>query len=278
MKAGGAVRVGPFGFGFAQSSREQLAWSGFQGVETGANLAAVQQEASVTLDLANLAGTEGSGFFTKLLPTLWASASTGHTPSQEAVPSDTVSNSFGGTWAWDMGQMNLGYWSYASSEVAGSAWSGQGVDASVGLYYSSFGIDADFSYGYSADVAPSWQSAGALYGSSVTISYTPDKLPGIWASASAGNYDQSGITFGGTSSAFSDIYKVSSNGEYWSMAAGLDLTRLFWTPDASDSGATGQLSSVKLLYRYSDSLYSDNSAGPTRDVNSLAAVMIQRTF
>ena len=56
MKAGGAVRVGPFGFGFAQSSREQLAWSGFQGVETGANLAAVQQEASVTLDLANLAG------------------------------------------------------------------------------------------------------------------------------------------------------------------------------------------------------------------------------
>ena len=53
MKAGGQVRVGPFGFGFAQSSREQLAWSGFQGVETGANLAAVQQEASVTLDLAN---------------------------------------------------------------------------------------------------------------------------------------------------------------------------------------------------------------------------------
>ena len=194
MKAGGEVRVGPFGFGFAQSSREQLAWSGFQGVETGANLAAVQQEASVTLNLAHLPGTEGSGFFTKLLPTLWASASTGHTPSQEAVPSDTVSTSFGGTWAWDTGQMNLGYWSYASSEVAGSAWSGQGVDASVGLYYSSFGIDADFSYGYSADVAPSWQSAGALYGSSVTISYTPDKLPGIWASAAAGNYDQSGIT------------------------------------------------------------------------------------
>ena len=45
-----------------------------------------------------------------------------------------------------------------------------------------------------------------------------------------------------------------------------------------DSGATGQLSSVKLLYRYSDSLYSDNSAGSTRDVNSLVAVMIQRTF
>ncbi len=80
MKAGGGVRVGPFGFGFAQSSREQLAWSGFQGVETGANLAAVQQEASVTLNLASLAGNEGSGFFTKLLPTLWASASTGHTP------------------------------------------------------------------------------------------------------------------------------------------------------------------------------------------------------
>ena len=76
----------------------------------------------------------------------------------------------------------------------------------------------------------------------------------------------------------SDIYKVSSNGEYWSVGAGLDLTRLFSTSDASGSGATGQLSSVKLLYRYSDSLYSDNSGGPTRDANSLAAVMIQRTF
>ena len=59
MKAGGQVRVGPFGFGFAQSSREQLAWSGFQGVETGANLAAVQQEASVTLDLAQLLPEQG---------------------------------------------------------------------------------------------------------------------------------------------------------------------------------------------------------------------------
>ena len=156
--------------------------------------------------------------------------------------------------------MNLGYWSYSSSGVAGSAWSGQGVDASVGLYYSSFGIDADFSYGHSADVAPSWQSAGALYGSSVTISYTPDKLPGIWASAAAGNYDQSGITLWWHVVSFIDIYRASSNGEYWSIAAGVDLTRLFWT--ASDSGApTGQLSSVKLLYRYSDSLYRDNSAG-----------------
>lgn len=280
MKAGGQVRVGPFGFGFAQSSREQLTWSGLQGFETGANLAAVQQEASVTLDLAHLPGMQASGLSEKFLPTLWASASNGHTPTsgQEAVPSDTLSTSFGGTWAWDMGQMNLGYWSYSSSQVAGSAWTGQGVDASLGLYYSSFGVDADFSYGYSADVAPSWQSAGALYGSSVTISYTPAKLPGIWAAAAAGNYDQSAITFGGISSAFSDINRTSSNGEYWSIAAGIDLTRLFWTPDVTESSLPRQLSSVKLLYRYSDSLYSDNSAGPMKDVSSLAAVMIQRTF
>ena len=78
---------------------------------------------------------------------------------------------------------------------------------------------------------------------------------------------------------YQNMHRVSSNGEYWSIAAGVDLTRLFWTPDASDSGApTGQLSSVKLLYRYSDSLYLDNSTGTTRDVNSLVAVMIQRTF
>jgi hypothetical protein len=276
MKAGGQVRIGAFGFGFAQSSRQPVAQYGF--AEAGANLAAIGQEASVTLNLAQLLpGTQATGHFTKLIPTLWASASNEHTPSQEAVPSDTVSTSFGGSWTWDTGNLNLGYWSYSSSQVAGSAWSGQGVDASFGVYYSSFGFDADFSYGSSGDVAPSWQSAGALYGSDVTVSYTPEKLPGIWASASAGNYDQSAITFGDTSSAFSDMYKMSSNGQYWSLTAGIDLTNLFWTPDGSDSGK-GQLSSIKLLYRYSDGLYSDNSTGSTRDAGGLAAVMIRRTF
>jgi hypothetical protein len=280
LKAGGQVRVGPFGFGFAQSSREQLAWSGFQGVETGANLAAVQQEASVTLDLAQLLpNKEASGLSTKLLPTLWVTTSNEHTSTsgQEAVPRGTVSTSFGGTWAWDMGQATLGYWNYSSSGVAASAWSGQGFDASFALYHSSFSVDADLSYGHSEDVAPSWQSAGSLYGSSVTISYTPAKFPGLWASAAAGNYDQSAITFDGTSSALSNMYRASSNGEYWSIAAGVDLKRWFWT--ASDSGApTGQLSSVKLLYRYTDSLYLDKSTGAERDVDSLVAVMIQRTF
>ena len=280
MKAGGQVRVGPFGFGFAQSSREQFAWSGFRGVETGANLAAVQQEASVTLALAQLLpNKEASGLFTKLLPTLWVTTSNEHTPTsgQQAMPSGTVSTSFGGTWAWDMGQATLGYWNYSSSGVAASAWSGQGFDASFGLYHSSFSVDVDLSYGHSEDVAPSWQSAGALYGSSVTISYAPAKFPGLWASAAAGNYDQSAITFNDVSSVLSNMHGASSNGEYWSIATGVDLTRWFWT--ASDSGApTGQLSSVKLLYRYTDNLYLDKSTGTERDADSLVAVMIQRTF
>ena len=100
------------------------------------------------------------------------------------------------------------------------------------------------------------QSASVVYDSSVTVSYKPDKLPGLWASAATGNYNQNAIAYGGTSS---DLYGVT-NGEYWSMTAGLDLTSLFWSPEASESGALpGQRSSAKLLYRYSDFL--DSSAG-----------------
>ena len=63
---------------------------------------------------------------------------------------------------------------------------------------SSFGIDVGFSYGQSEDAAPSWQSAGALYNSNATVSYKPDKLPGVSLTAAAGNYDHNAITYGGT--------------------------------------------------------------------------------
>jgi hypothetical protein len=290
MKAGGQVRVGPFGFGFAQSSREQFAQYGF--AETGANLAAVGQEASVTLDLANvLPGTQASGLLTKLLPSLWLATGNEHTPTsgQGTVPSDTVSTSFGGTWTWGIGQGTLGYWDYSSAGhdgVGGSAWSGRGLDGSFGVYYASFGIDANLSYGSSEDVAPGWQSAGALYSYSVTVSYKPENLPGIWASAAAGNYNQNAIASGVMASilpnmsTLSNSYGISTNdtnGKYWDIEAGLDVTSLFWTPDASSSGA-GQRPSFKLLYRYSDGFYLDSSSGTTRNVDNLVAVMIQRTF
>jgi hypothetical protein len=96
------------------------------------------------------------------------------------------------------------------------------------------------------------------------------------ASAAAGNYDNNAIAYGGTSS---DLYAVSTNGEYYSVTAGLDLTTLFWSPENSEASAlTGQRSSIKLLYRYSDNLFVDSTAGTTKDADNLVAMMIQRKF
>jgi hypothetical protein len=290
MKAGGQVRVGPIGFSFAQSAIENAGpVTNLAAVQGATNLAAVQQEALVTLDLPHLLpGTQAwSGILTKLLPTIWVAGSHRHTPTsgQETIATDTTSTSFGGSWTSSIGRATLGYWDYSSAGegIAGSAWSGHGFDANFGAYYSSFGIDLDLSYGQSADVAPSWQSAGALYNSSVTLSYKPTKLPSLSLSAAAGNYDQNALVIGSTALPYggtsSDLYAVSTNGEYWSITAGLDLTSLFWSPEASDTGAlNGKLSSVKLLYRYSDDLFLDSSTGTTRNVDSLVAMTLQRTF
>jgi hypothetical protein len=246
------------------------------------NLSAVTQEAKITLDLPHLLpGTlVSSDVLSKFLPTIWVTGKDKHTPTsgQETVPADTITTSFGGTWTWNNGQATLGYSEYSSaSGVAASASSGRGLDVDFGLYYSSFGFDVSLSYGNSEDIAPSWQSAGALYDSSVTVSYKPDKLPGLWASAAAGNYKQNDLAiestalpYGSTSSDFG----VHTNGEYWSITAGLDLANLFWSSEA----LTGQHSSVKLLYKYSDSSFLDSSAGTTRTIDDLVAMMIQRRF
>jgi hypothetical protein len=275
MKAGGQVRVGAFGFGFAQSSIASTE-------DSEANFSAAQQEASVTLDLPHLLpGMQGSSDITaNLLPTLWASASDKSTPNSSlgAAASDTISTSFGGTWNWKDGYATLGYWNYSSDSRANtdSAWSGHGFNANFGAVYSSLEVDVGLSYGQSGNAVASWQSGGTLYNSIVTVSYKPNKLPGVWASATAGNYDNNAIAYDGTAS---DLYAVSTNGEYYSVTAGLDLTTLFWSPENSEASAlTGQRSSIKLLYRYSDNLFVDSTAGTTKDADNLVAMMIQRKF
>jgi hypothetical protein len=197
-------------------------------------------------------------------PTIWVTG--------ETMPLDTTTSSFGGTWKWDNGYASVGYWRYASDgsdSVVGWTGTGRGFNASFGLEYSSFAIDADLSYGHFDNLASSWQSAGILYDSSVTVSYRPDKLPGLWASVSSGNYDRNVIAYAGTSS---DLYAAPANGKYWSATAGVDLTNLFWTK-ASDPG---QRSYVKLLYRYSYSF--DSTVESTRNVDNLVALMIRRSF
>jgi hypothetical protein len=299
-KAGGQVRVGPFGFGYAMSDLEYAGpLTNLSAMQQGVTSStAVQQEASVTLDLPRLlSGTEmSSGLFSKLLPTLWVTGSDKHARNAgleavrndaivssfgaptiwvtgETTPRDIITSSFGGTWKWDMGYASLSYWHYSSGgseSVAAWAGTGRGFNANFGVEYSSFGIDADLSYGQSENVASSWQSAGLLFDSSVTVSYRPDRLPGFWASASAGNYDRNAIAYGGTSS---DLYGVPGSGKYWSATAGLDLTSLFWAPAASEAG---RRSAVKLLYRYSYSF--DSSTESTRNIDNLVAMMIRRNF
>ena len=295
IKAGGQVRAGAFGLGFAESSLLSAGpVTNLPAVQQGAtSFAAEQQDASVTLDLPYLMeGTQIS----KFLPTLWVTGSQRHGPAEgqelvprqaltssfgaptiwvtgTGIPRDIITSSFGGTWEWDSGYANLNYWSYSANGSESFAGTGRGFNASFGVYRSSFGMDVDLSYGHSEDVAQSSQSTGVMYDSSVTVSYKPDRRPGVWASASVGNYNQNAIDYGGTAS---DLYAVSTNGEYWSITAGLDLTSLFW--EISESGAlNGQRPSVKLLSRFSDSLDSSD-AGTTRNDDALVAMIIRQNF
>ena len=258
-----------FGFGLAQSSitnTDNSAGTYFASTSTDST---AQQEASANVNLAQLMP---SGLATKLLPMLWISASTSQAPTSGPA-SETAATSFGGTWTWNMGYASLGYWNYSSGKNAGvvASWRGHGFDANSGAYRSSFGIDVGLSYGQSEDVAPSWQAAGAIYNSYATVSYKPDKLPGVSLTAAAGNYDHNALSYRGT---LSDPYTMTSNGEYLSLTAGLDLTSLFWSPE--EFGA--ERPSVKMFYRYSDSLFLDGSANAIKDVDNLVAMSIQRRF
>src|SRR5262249_50375909 len=83
IKAGSQLRVGAFGFGFSQSNVTSSidAVPGFS--ENRQESLATKQEASVTVDLPHLLlGMEASsGLTSKLLPTLWVSASDKSVPS-----------------------------------------------------------------------------------------------------------------------------------------------------------------------------------------------------
>jgi hypothetical protein len=266
MKAGGQVRIGAFGFGLAQSSITDAAAAGGYFKSTEAN-PTLQQEASASVNLAQVVP---GNLASKVLPVLWMNASTSQ------ASSETVTTSIGGTWTWESGYASLDYWNYSSGKnsALGSTWSGHGFDANMGAYRSSFGVDAGLSYGQSEDAAQSWQSAGGLYNSYATVWYKPERLPGISLTAAAGNYDYKGVAFEGVSS---DSFATISNGEYVSLTAGLDVTSLFWSPEEPGE-VNEQRPSVKMFYRYSDSLSLDGSASATKDVDSLVAMSIQRRF
>ena len=106
----------------------------------------------------------------------------------------------------------------------------------------------------------------------MAVYYKSDKLPGIWASATAANYDYAGLAYG---SASSEIFGLDTKSEYWSMAAGLDVTNWFWSPELSSGDSQP---SVKLLYRYTDALTLDSGTDKRSDSNSIVAVMLQRKF
>jgi len=262
MKAGANMRVGAFGFGLAQSSTENT---------YGSAAGALASEASASVDVAQLLRATGvSGQLApKLIPTVWMNAGTSSPASGQ--DDENVTMGFGGTWSWDMGYASMGYWnsSFGDSAGLGTAWSGQGFDANVGAYYGAFALDVGLSYGQSEDALSSWQSVGDVYNYSATVSYNGEKLPAISLTAAMGNFDQNSISFGRT---FSQSYAWSSNSDYLSLSAGLDLTSLFWTPEGKE-----EQPSVKMLFRHNESVFSD-SYSDTKDVDDLIAVTVQRKF
>jgi hypothetical protein len=197
-------------------------------------------------------------------------ASTSQAPNSSQAD-ETVTMGFGGTWSWDMGYASLGYWSssFGNNAGLGAAWSGQGFDANLGAYYRAFAVDVGLSYGRSADAVSSWQSVGDVYNYSATVSYKGEKLPGISLTAAMGNYDQNSLSFGNT---FSESYAWSSNSDYVSLSAGLDLTSLFWSSEGNEKQP-----SVKMLFRHNESVYNDSYSN-AKDVDDLVAVTLQRKF
>jgi hypothetical protein len=273
VKAGGEVRLGALGIGFAQSS--------IQSLENVAGSSALQQEASVTLDLPSLLSDSRIGLASSLVPTLWATRSV---KWEEADASGTLSTSLGGSWTWSNGYATVGYWnysSYGSDTPSATTWAGQGFDANLGGYYSSFSVDLNLSYGHSEDAVATWQSAGILYDSSLTLSYKPENVPGIWATVAAGNFDYNGLLMGARGTVEPSLdFETSTKSEYWSISAGVDLSELFWNDETSmlrDSDK--QQSFVKLLLRYNNDLYLESAAAePTRSADVLVAIMAQHTF
>ena len=273
MKAGGEVRLGAFAMGMAHSTISKLEYTALPFSTTDEEAETTLNEASLTLNLFQFLPTQvTSGAAGKLIPTVWMTASDRQSPGSDQA--STISTSLGASWNWNYGHANLGYWNY-SSDGSGdieTAWSGHGIDANIGAFYGAFGVDLSASYGHSEDIAPSWQAAGALYRSALSVTYTPDRLPGVWASMSGGNYNHESLSYGSTSS---EIYGISNNGEYLSLAAGLDVTNWFWTPDHSSKD---EHQSVKLLYRYTDAVYVESTTGMTGDTHSLVAMTVQRKF
>ena len=263
LTAGANMRLGAFGFGLSQSSIEKT---------YGSADAAFKSKASASVDLprlvrgANLPGDLAP----KLVPTVWMNASTSQAPTSNQ-DDETVTMALGGTWSWDTGYASLGYWdsSFGGNSGLGAAWSGQGFDANVGAYYGAFAVDVSVSYGQSEDALASWQSTGDVYNYSTTVSYKGEKLPGISLTAAMGNYDQNSLSFGST---FSESYAWSSNSDYLSLSAGLDLTGLFWSSEGDE-----EQPSVKMLFRHNESVYRD-SYSDTKDVDDLIAVTVQRKF
>jgi hypothetical protein len=262
MKAGANMQVGAFGFGLAQSSTENT---------YGSAAGALASEASASVDVPQLLRATGvSGQLApKLIPSVWMNASTSSPASGQ--DDETVTMGFGGTWSWDMGYASLGYWnsSLGNNEGLGATWSGQGFDANVGAYYGAFALDVGLSYGQSEDALSSWQSVGDVYNYSATVSYKGEKLPAISLTAAMGNFDQNSISFGST---FSESYAWSSDSDYLSLSAGLDLTSLFWIPEGKE-----EQPSVKMLFRHSESVFSDSYSN-TQDADDLVAVTIRRKF
>jgi hypothetical protein len=263
MKTGGQVRLGAVGFGFSQAVTTAES--------SPAILSATQKEVSVSLALPQLLPNMEKSVATLLPTSLWASVSDKRTlrVGSQAAANDTISTSFGGTWNWDSGYATLSYWNYSSGNnpSLGATWDGKGVDANLGTDHSAFSANVGLSYGRSADAAGSWQSADDLYFSSVTVAYKPAKLPGMWVTAAHGNYNHDAIAYGGI---LSDLYLASTNGQYSSLTAGLDLTNWFRGAQTSDA-------SLKLLYRYSENALSNNSA-QNRNTDNLVAVMAKGTF
>jgi hypothetical protein len=127
----------------------------------------------------------------------------------------------GASWSWQSGYGNLNYWKYeVDSRRTGNASydsSGRGLDASIGTYTRSVGLDGGLSYRRSDDLVPSSLSVEDNYDAYLTATYKPDRLPDISVSGAIGQYGYKSL-----------VYSTAVQDSYWSATLGLDFSKFLW--------------------------------------------------
>jgi hypothetical protein len=151
----------------------------------------------------------------------WASWSVGSVdPGNAATGTRDGVQSYGAglSWWWGAGYADLGLWHYHydSRQRGGedADWLGQGMYGGLGLYGSTWSVDAGLAFGRGNYLELHNQSQDVHLDGNLTFSLRPAEFPDVRLGVFAGRYDTDYIAYGG-----------ASRSGYWELRGELDLSK-----------------------------------------------------